>query len=133
MCIRDRSWFDGRLATLGASYLGWAQWALMQDPPPELRAAVVLVGPHDFREAVFGTGAFTVGDFLGWSDMIAHQEDGGWPARVRNGVAAPRRIRPGLLGLPMPDAAEPTRLRRISYAVFCLKKKIPSERSKISI
>ncbi|SNY09270.1 CocE/NonD family hydrolase [Paractinoplanes atraurantiacus] len=105
--LRKQHWFDGRLATLGASYLGWAQWALMQDPPPELRAAIVLVGPHDFREAVFGTGAFTVGDFLGWSDMIAHQEDGGLLSRVRNGASAPRRLRPALSGLPMPDAADP--------------------------
>ncbi|XVV11790.1 CocE/NonD family hydrolase [Actinoplanes sp. CA-131856] len=105
--LRKQSWFDGRLATMGASYLGWAQWALMQDPPPELRAAIVLVGPHDFREAVFGTGAFTVGDFLGWSDMIAHQEDGGLLSRVRNGASAPRRLRPALSGLPMPDAADP--------------------------
>ncbi|MCO8272145.1 CocE/NonD family hydrolase [Actinoplanes sp. TRM 88003] len=87
--LREQPWFDGRLATLGASYLGWAQWALMQDPPPELRVAVVYVGPHDFREAVFGTGAFTVGDFLGWSDMIARQEDGGLLRRGANGVSPP--------------------------------------------
>ncbi|MEU8814314.1 CocE/NonD family hydrolase [Actinoplanes sp. NPDC048796] len=105
--LREQPWFDGRLATMGASYLGWAQWALMRDPPPELRAAIVLVGPHDFREAVFGTGAFTLGDFLGWSDMIAHQEDGGLLSRVRNGASAPRRLRPALTGLPMPDAADP--------------------------
>ncbi|MEV4343467.1 CocE/NonD family hydrolase [Actinoplanes sp. NPDC049596] len=105
--LREQSWFNGRLATFGASYLGWAQWALMQDPPPELRAAVVLVGPHDFREAVFGTGAFTLGDFLGWSDMIAHQEDGNVFTRVRNNVSAQRRLRPALAGLPMPDAADP--------------------------
>ncbi|WP_250001951.1 CocE/NonD family hydrolase [Actinoplanes sp. M2I2] len=105
--LREQPWFDGRLATLGASYLGWAQWALMQDPPPELRAAVVYVGPHDFREAVFGTGTFTVGDFLGWSDMIAHQEDGGLLRRGANGVSASRRLRPALRGVPLPDAADP--------------------------
>ncbi|WP_250027471.1 CocE/NonD family hydrolase [Paractinoplanes maris] len=105
--LREQSWFDGRLATLGASYLGWAQWTLMQDPPPELRAAVVYVAPHDFREAVFGTGAFTVGDFLGWSDMIAHQEDGGLLRRGVNEASATRRLRPALHGLPLPEAADP--------------------------
>ena len=105
--LREQPWFDGRLATLGASYLGWAQWTLMQDPPPELRTAVVYVGPHDFREAVFGTGAFTVGDFLGWSDMIAHQEDGGLLRRAASGMSARRRLRPGLEGVPLPDAADP--------------------------
>ena len=105
--LREQPWFDGRLATLGASYLGWNQWALLQDPPPELRAAVVYVAPHDFREAVFGTGAFTVGDFLGWSDMIAHQEDGGLLRRGASGISASRRLRPALQGLPLPDAADP--------------------------
>ncbi len=105
--LREQPWFDGRLATLGASYLGWAQWALMQDPPPELRTAVVYVGPHDFREAVFGTGAFTVGDFLGWSDMIANQEEGGLLRRVAGSATAQRRLRPALAGVPLPDAADP--------------------------
>jgi len=34
--LREQSWFDGRLATYGASYLGFVQWALAMDPPPEL-------------------------------------------------------------------------------------------------
>jgi putative CocE/NonD family hydrolase len=105
--LREQPWFDGRLATLGASYLGWAQWTILRDPPPELRTAVIYVGPHDFREAVFGTGAFTLGDFLGWSDQIAHQEDGGNLRRLLNTVTAGRRVRPAFAGLPLPDAAEP--------------------------
>lgn len=35
--LRTQSWFDGRLATLGGSYLGWAQWALLEDPPRRRR------------------------------------------------------------------------------------------------
>ncbi|WP_099343943.1 MULTISPECIES: CocE/NonD family hydrolase [unclassified Actinoplanes] len=104
--LREQPWFDGRLATLGASYLGWTQWTLLQDPPPELHTAVIYVGPHDFREAVYGTGAFTLGDFLGWSDQIVHQEDGGL-RRVLSMATAPRRLRPALAGLPLPEAAEP--------------------------
>ncbi|WP_199511655.1 CocE/NonD family hydrolase [Nucisporomicrobium flavum] len=104
--LRTRDWFDGRLATLGASYLGWAQWTLLLDPPPELTMAVIAVGPHDFRDAVFGTGAFTLGDFLSWSHQIAGQEQRG-VNRVRHLATARRRVRPGLHGLPLADAAEP--------------------------
>ncbi|GIF10655.1 CocE/NonD family hydrolase [Actinoplanes teichomyceticus] len=104
--LREQPWFDGRLATLGASYLGWTQWTLLQDPPPELRTAVVHVAPHDFREAVWGTGSFTLGDFLGWSDQIVHQEGGGL-RRVIDMATAPRRLRPALGGLPLAAAAEP--------------------------
>ena len=71
-------------ATLGVSYLGFTQWALLQDPPPELATAVIAVGPHDFNASVWGTGSFAVNDFLGWSDLVAHQED---PERIRAGTA----------------------------------------------
>jgi putative CocE/NonD family hydrolase len=105
--LREQPWFDGRLATLGASYVGWTQWSALLEPPPELRAAVVVVGPHDFRTAVYGTGAFTLGDFLGWSDQVAHQEDGGYLRRLLSAATARRRLRPALEGLPLPAAADP--------------------------
>ena len=105
--LRDRPWFDGRLATLGGSYLGWTQWALLQDPPPEIKAVIAYVSPHDFREAVYGRGAFTLGDFLGWTEQVATQEDGGLVRRALRASTADRRLAPVLSGLPLPDAAEP--------------------------
>jgi uncharacterized protein len=104
--LRGQPWFDGRLATLGASYLGWTQWALLQDPPPELRAAIVYVGPHDFREAVFGTGAFTLGDFLGWSHQMTEREDPSLPKALIRNVVARRALPPVLAGLPLGEASE---------------------------
>jgi putative CocE/NonD family hydrolase len=104
--LREQEWFDGRLATLGGSYLGWTQWAILQDPPPELRTSVIYVGPHDFRASTYGTGAFTLGDFLGWSFQITRQEDNGGLRRLLDTVAAGRRLRPVYAGLPLPEAAE---------------------------
>ena len=72
--LRGQSWFDGRLATFGASYLGFVQWALALDPPPELVAAVVYVGPHDLSRTAYRNGAFDLYNFLSWSDLIVHQE-----------------------------------------------------------
>ncbi|MDJ0380444.1 CocE/NonD family hydrolase [Streptomyces sp. G-G2] len=45
--LRGQPWFDGTLGTVGPSYLGYVQWALAMDPPPELKAMVVQVGLHD--------------------------------------------------------------------------------------
>jgi uncharacterized protein len=81
--LRQQPWFSGRFATVGVSYLGFTQWALLQDPPPELAAAVITAGPHDLSASAWGTGAFTVNDFLGWSNLVAHQED---PGRIRAGI-----------------------------------------------
>lgn len=81
--LRRQPWFTGRFATIGISYLGYTQWALLKDPPPELAAAVITAGPHDFAASAWGTGSFTVNDFLGWSNLVAHQED---PGRIRAGL-----------------------------------------------
>lgn len=81
--LREQPWFTGTFATLGLSYLGFTQWALLTDPPPELTAAIISVGPHDFNTSSWGTGSFSLNDFLGWSDMVAHQEEGG---RLRAGI-----------------------------------------------
>ena len=81
--LRQQPWFTGRFATIGISYLGFTQWALLTDPPPELAAAVITAGPHDFSTSAWGTGSFTVNDFLGWSNLVAHQED---PGRIRAGI-----------------------------------------------
>jgi putative CocE/NonD family hydrolase len=88
--LRDQPWFTGSFGTIGLSYLGFTQWALLSDPPPELAASVIAVGPHDFHTATWGRGAFTVNDFLGWSDAMAHQEDdqGLWPRLARQLQAA---------------------------------------------
>ncbi|MFD8543252.1 CocE/NonD family hydrolase [Streptomyces sp. NPDC059649] len=45
--LRERPWFNGTLGTVGPSYLGYVQWALAVDPPPELKAMVVQAGLHD--------------------------------------------------------------------------------------
>ncbi len=104
--LREQPWFDGRLATYGASYLGWTQWTLMTDPPPELRAAVVLVAPHDFAASVYSSGAFAFQGFLAWSDLILHQETTGSLATIARGVTAKRRLAAGHNGLPPADAVD---------------------------
>lgn len=81
--LRQQPWFTGRFATIGQSYLGFTQWALLSDPPPELAAAVITAGPHDFGASAWGTGSFTINDFLGWSDLVSHQEE---PSRIRTGI-----------------------------------------------
>lgn len=88
--LRTEPWFTGSFATLGLSYLGFTQWALLMDPPPELKAAIISVGPHDFNASSWGTGSFSLNDFLGWCDMVSHQED---PNRFRVGIRQARAAR----------------------------------------
>jgi putative CocE/NonD family hydrolase len=90
--LRDQPWFTGSFATLGLSYLGFTQWAMLVDPPPDLKAAIISVGPHDFSAAAWGTGAFTINDFLGWSNMVSHQEDPGLARTIARHATANRVV-----------------------------------------
>jgi putative CocE/NonD family hydrolase len=104
--LRTQPWFDGRLATSGPSYLGWTQWALLTDPPPELRTAVILVGPHDMSETAYGTGAFFLEGFLSWSEMITQQEQTTSVQAILRTMTVSRRLAPAVNGLPLADAAD---------------------------
>lgn len=102
----NQPWFTGTFATVGGSYLGHTQWAILADPPDELVAAVVSVGPHDFAHHAWGAGAFRL-DFLGWSHQVAHQEDHS-PVVGALRMAMPsnaRRVRSALDALPLADGA----------------------------
>ncbi len=99
--LREQPWFTGSFATVGLSYLGFTQWALLTDPPPEMKAAVITVGPHDFSESAWGTGSFTLNDFLGWSAMVARQEEPGLVQALARQVRGPAELARATAGLPM--------------------------------
>ena len=40
-----------------------------------MKAAVITVGPHDVSGPRWGHGSFALSDFLGWSHLVANQED----------------------------------------------------------
>jgi putative CocE/NonD family hydrolase len=101
--LREQPWFTGTFGTIGLSYLGFTQWALLADPPPELAAAVVTVGPHDLHMSSWGRGAFALNDFLGWSDMVANQETSAL-GRLAFQLKARRRLGEAVTGVPLGEA-----------------------------
>ncbi len=104
--LRDQPWFDGRLGTLGPSYLGYTQWALALDPPPELKAMVLHIGPHDLAQAGMIDGAFQLTNLAIWTDLVAHQEQVGWLRGIVRLSTAERRLAPHFGQLPLRGLAE---------------------------
>ncbi|NEK87627.1 CocE/NonD family hydrolase [Blastococcus saxobsidens] len=104
--LREQPWFDGRLATLGPSYLGYTQWALALDPPPELKAMVLHIGPHDLAQAGLIDGAFQLTNLSIWTDLVAHQEQVGFVRGLLRLATAERRLTPFLGELPLQGLAE---------------------------
>lgn len=104
--LREQPWFDGRLGTLGPSYLGYTQWALALDPPPELKAMVLHIGPHDLAQAGLIDGAFQLTNLAIWTDLVAHQEQVGFLRGIVRLTTAERRLSPFLGELPLQGLAE---------------------------
>ncbi|KAK6066685.1 hydrolase [Seiridium cupressi] len=73
--MRKQPWYTGTFATLGGSYLGYTQWSLLgsDQPPADMVAAVIQVGPHDFSHIFWGTGSFWLGS-LDWAHMTGIQD-----------------------------------------------------------
>ncbi|KAK0614623.1 X-Pro dipeptidyl-peptidase-domain-containing protein [Immersiella caudata] len=74
--MREQPWYTGSFAALGASYIGYVQWALLSEtPPPDMRAAAIYTGPHDMSQFIWGTGALDSNVFA-WSDFTTRQMRG---------------------------------------------------------
>ncbi len=103
--LREQPWYGGEFATVGASYLGFTQLALLVDQPADLTTSVITMAPHDFGHSVWSTGSFALGDFLGWSYQVAWQHRGGWIRQILRGMATPRTLKQVLETLPLDPAA----------------------------
>ncbi|MFE7393322.1 CocE/NonD family hydrolase [Streptomyces sp. NPDC057582] len=90
--LRKQSWFNGRLGTVGPSYLGYVQWALALDPPPELKAMVVQVGLHDSYALFHTDGALRLENALAVGVGMTYQHRGIGPL-VRATLRLQRRLR----------------------------------------
>lgn len=68
--VLDQPWCDGRLGTLGPSYLGLTQWALAPAAGRSLRVMGTLVTASSFRDQTYAGGAFSLDNALSWTSMM---------------------------------------------------------------
>jgi len=101
-----QDWFSGEFATIGASYLGFVQWALMETPPPGMRGSVVQMGPHAYAPVAWPGGAFALDTMAGWASMLSHPEHGSIRNFLRQLWERRRLRRIAFRGLPLPEACE---------------------------
>jgi putative CocE/NonD family hydrolase len=112
--LRGQDWFDGRLGTVGASYLGYTQWALAASPPPELRALAVQVGSNDFSTFLFPGGAFALDATLTATAMMLSMGRGFRPF-LRALTRLALRLRRAGRVLPLTDAYPPVLGQRAGF------------------
>ncbi|MFI7345306.1 CocE/NonD family hydrolase [Streptomyces sp. NPDC049936] len=101
--LREQSWFNGTLGTVGPSYLSYVQWALAVDPPPELKAMVVQVGLHDPHALFHAQGALRLENALAVGVGMTYQHQG-MAAFLRATLRLQRRLRDVITAQPLRGA-----------------------------
>lgn len=79
--MKQQEWFSGEFAMLGASYLGFVQWAIAADVGPELKAIIPQITSSDFNLFRFQGGSFNLETSLNWSSMMTEQAATGMQLR----------------------------------------------------
>ena len=112
--LRQQDWFTGELATIGPSYLGYVQWALAADAPPELRAMIVQVGASAPYPLLHPGGAFALENMLVAVVAMRYWEHG-FGAVLRAMLRLQARIGKATRTLPLIDAYPPATGGRIAH------------------
>src|SRR5688572_3881754 len=112
--LREQPWFNGELGTTGLSYLGFVQWALAQDPPPELRAMVIQAAVHDPHAAFRQGGAFALENSIVAGASLVHQGRGVM-SFLKSVIRLQRKLPKVVATLPLIDSYEPAIGQRVAF------------------
>lgn len=103
--IREQPWFSGKLAMMGASYLGYVQWAIGAEAGPDLRALSIDVSFSDVRGAMFAGGSFWLDTALTWVLLVANQEKSLLRVMLTQARGA-KLLAPAMMHLPLRTSDE---------------------------
>lgn len=74
--LREQPWCDGRVATMGSSYLGYTQWAVAPYVDPPLAAMCPAITGSEFNSATYLGGGVGLRGAFEWGVMVEQQENG---------------------------------------------------------
>lgn len=98
--IERQPWFDGKIATLGGSYLGYVQWAIAADAGERLSAMSAQVTAADLSLAIHAGGSFWLDTALFWISLVNDQEKG-FLRMWLTMQGAPGNVKKAAQGLPL--------------------------------
>lgn len=104
--MRSQAWYTGSFATLGGSYLGYNQYALLQDPPPDMKAAIISTGVLGMHNFIWGAGGLR-GDIVAWADLTRRMRRGdGLISLMRYMSSQAATLKPVFDSLPLMDGVD---------------------------
>jgi uncharacterized protein len=88
--VAQQPWCDGRIGTMGPSYVGQVQWLAAPYMPEAVKALAVLIAPVDhYADIAYRGGVLNLGSMLFWCTMMAIGEQG---RRLAAGGATPQDL-----------------------------------------
>jgi len=112
--MRGQAWFTGAYATIGASYLCFAQWAAARSRAVEHRAMIAQAGPHEFLATIHPGGAFALDAALSFASQVTGRQWPGALVMVRHAFAR-RKMRIAFRELPLASSCERALGRRVAF------------------
>ena len=103
--LAEQSWFGGSVGMMGASYLGFTQWAVAAEAPSFLKALAMQVTASNFRDPLYDGESFGLKTALSGVYLIHHQEGTFWQV-ARANARSERALAPGYAALPLAMADE---------------------------
>lgn len=98
--VRAQPWCDGRVAMIGASYLGFTEWAVAPYADPPLEAIGVSIAASEFVSSFYPGGALALHNTLVWSSLMGTQEK----HLLYKQALHNRRVRRAMRHLPVGEA-----------------------------
>ena len=110
--VRAQPWYGGSIVLTGPSYLGYVQWAMAGEFPPDVRAMIPLVTESALTLEFLRADGLSLETPFSWGVMIAGQERRG--ALLRQ-LALNGRVQRALRTLPLGQADVAAIGRRSDY------------------
>jgi putative CocE/NonD family hydrolase len=116
--VVKQPWFGGTLVLVGSSYQGYAQWAVADRLPPQVKAMIPLNTESALTLGFLRKDGFALETPFGWGVMVAGQERRGGLLRA---IAGARRTRQALATLPLCEADVAASGRHLDYVQDILR------------
>jgi uncharacterized protein len=110
--VRKQPWFGGSIVLYGPSYLGYVQWAVADQLPPEVKAIIPVVTNSALTLEFLRGDGLSLETPFGWGIMTDSQEKPGAMLRM---LTAGRKNARAMRALPLRDADVMAAGHRVGY------------------
>jgi putative CocE/NonD family hydrolase len=110
--LEKQPWFGDSIVLVGASYMGYVQWAVADSLPPTVKAMIPQVTESALSMEFLRQDGMSLETPFGWGVMVANQER---PLGMLRSMAGGRRTRRAMSTLPLGQADVAAIGRRSDY------------------